>query len=796
MDLTTTANHAGRMTGIARVELALARNLRELLGEQLRFVVYCAGRFYEYEDEQLDHLSLARFLHLLVSGRKQGGAIDPAGTAPLFLISGSAWMQNSEYSKSVKNLAEAHNVDVGIVVFDLIPILFPYWYEADYAGKFRASINQILEVASVAFCISTNTAKDLSEYCQQDRINTPKICVFRLGDNVQPDAQQQSIPGSNGALSDDFMLAVGAIHKRKNYELLFDALRVLRDQGFTPPKLVIAGGWMPQGREIARIAIEDEFLKDAVEIVSNVDDAELARLYQSSLFTLYPSVYEGWGLPVCESFQFGKVCLASDAASITEILPKYEHFLAPLDTGEWASRIRYFTANPVARSGSESWIREHYRSWSWKNCAEQFQNFIEEFLRERGKNEIVRSPGNDETRLEPIFDDAWSGPGQYGRWSEANCATIKLPVPRRLRTKGKLILALEVRAASPQNINIEVDRSDAIRSFVTTESAPVMVELEKLPEKRSEIEVRISCDHLIQDDKLSRSPVGIAVRSLQLVSLRDLRAANELTGRPNDRRLIVERNPLTLWGIEKETQPGLSMISVCPSAGMQVLLNLVVPASDDRLSNCMVLVNNSPTSCFTVRCGSMKTVQVPIGCEMGNSYRQAQIEVIALDTQTRSRPLPAKILEYELDSRKLLCAPEGAQEILPLLPVGQTVKFGNQEDETSIRYLAFGWQSLERYGAQSAIGTCILEFYIDQPLEKWRLLTNLKSRSSEAETRVRVLANGHPVGELNVSSAGLRRYNLDCVTPVDTVLRLEFCVESNDENAALTMRHFAIVGKK
>jgi glycosyltransferase involved in cell wall biosynthesis len=106
-----------------------------------------------------------------------------------------------------------------------------------------------------------------------------------------------------------------------------------------------------------------------VTILSNVSDADLALLYRRSMFTVFPSLYEGWGLAVAESLAAGKFCLASNAASIPEVGGDLIEYLDPWDVPLWASRLQYYAENDGALKAAEARIVREYRRPTWESAA-------------------------------------------------------------------------------------------------------------------------------------------------------------------------------------------------------------------------------------------------------------------------------------------------------------------------------------------------------------------------------------------------------------------------------------------
>ena len=139
-----------------------------------------------------------------------------------------------------------------------------------------------------------------------------------------------------------YVLIVAIIEVRKNHLLLFRIWRRLLDE--LPPEqvptLVFAGriGWLV-GDLMAQIASTGH-LGGKLVIVESPSDAELASLYRGCLFTVFPSFYEGWGLPVTESLAAGKPCLISNRTSLPEAGGALARSFDPDDANDAYAKIR------------------------------------------------------------------------------------------------------------------------------------------------------------------------------------------------------------------------------------------------------------------------------------------------------------------------------------------------------------------------------------------------------------------------------------------------------------------------
>ena len=136
------------------------------------------------------------------------------------------------------------------------------------------------------------------------------------------------------------------IERRKNHDILYRAWLRLIEAGCTIPNLVFVGmrGWGVD--DLLSDLARDRRIRGRIHVLQTVSDTELAMLYDRCLYTVYPSLYEGWGLPVVESFAFGKFCLCSNAGSLPEAGGDLAEYLDPWDLNAWVERIQIFRRSP------------------------------------------------------------------------------------------------------------------------------------------------------------------------------------------------------------------------------------------------------------------------------------------------------------------------------------------------------------------------------------------------------------------------------------------------------------------
>jgi glycosyltransferase involved in cell wall biosynthesis len=102
-------------------------------------------------------------------------------------------------------------------------------------------------------------------------------------------------------------------------------------------------------------------LAQCITYIEGLPDAELAWLYQNCQFTVFPSLYEGWGLPITESLDFGRPCLTGSGSSVEEAGEGMSVVLDPRDRLEWKSKILELWNDPDLLSSMSANIRHNHR---------------------------------------------------------------------------------------------------------------------------------------------------------------------------------------------------------------------------------------------------------------------------------------------------------------------------------------------------------------------------------------------------------------------------------------------------
>ena len=260
-------------------------------------------------------------------------------------------------------LKKEHCLNVVLCCHDIIPVIRPDLTLAKITKNFEPYLQKMIKVADHVLCVSECTRKDLLEYIGTNNLQMPELSLIRHGATI---TVQHASAGVDCIIEEPYILCVSTFEPRKNHSILYGSyLNILSMRGEGIPVLLLVGmaGWGVE--DLLRTIGGDERVRNYIRVLHDVSDSSLDKLYANALFTVYPSHYEGWGLPVAESLAHGKFCLASSAASIPEVGGGLVEYVDPTDEMGWAERILYYIDNQDALRIKENRIRCEYNSLSW-----------------------------------------------------------------------------------------------------------------------------------------------------------------------------------------------------------------------------------------------------------------------------------------------------------------------------------------------------------------------------------------------------------------------------------------------
>lgn len=305
-------------SGIQRVTRCLAATF-ERIGIEVRYLCW--------NGTSLDFIPLqdpARIAHLQRFNGPQG-AQTWAANAIQFAIEGG-WLIIPELIlpsrkgtlKQMLGRAKSRQLKVATIFYDAIPLKLTEFYESKFRHLYEQYMVEVLS-SELIVPISKTSLADLKIFTQ---------ARFGMEYNASARLVQLDLPGelagtkrvtSNVEISASThtILSVGTVEPRKNHQRLVEAFDKLVKLTHAPVRLVIAGGFHNQefAKRIGNLISQHE----SITWIHNCSDEQLSQLYRDCLFTVYPSLEEGYGLPILESLWNGKPCICSRDRAVGEI---------------------------------------------------------------------------------------------------------------------------------------------------------------------------------------------------------------------------------------------------------------------------------------------------------------------------------------------------------------------------------------------------------------------------------------------------------------------------------------------
>ena len=299
------------------------------------------------------------------------GVLDD-GNPSVFCLLGAAWLQQ-DYLHRVLALKRQFGTRFALTVYDLIPIYARETCDQDTVRVFEEFMRRALRHADLILAISEYTAKDVRRYLSTLGISMPPITVTECGSSFAEFLPRDLQSGKTTLrdLPERFVLFVATVEGRKNHQLIFDVWRRMVEEGDDPPHLICVGrlGW--KAVTFVTALVETNYLGGRIHLFREISDTDLCMLYGRCLFTIFPSLYEGWGLPVGESLAMGKICISSNRASIPEVAGDCGVYI-DIDSFDRSLKvIRDLIRDDRARKKLEEKIRHEYVPVTWRSVAER-----------------------------------------------------------------------------------------------------------------------------------------------------------------------------------------------------------------------------------------------------------------------------------------------------------------------------------------------------------------------------------------------------------------------------------------
>lgn len=282
-------------------------------------------------------------------------------------------------------------------VYDISFLLYPQLHSRYNRLYLRTILPLCVRSAKRIIAISENTRRDLinwlgSSVAERIRVVPGGVSNESSFEDLAPD-QLDNVLARYGLLNRPYILGVGTIEPRKNYSGLVSAYAGLVKNGYENTPLVIVGrvGWQNEYERVKEIAqnaslsvqesVSAQNPARQVVILTGVNDSDLRALYQGAAVFSYPSLYEGFGLPVLEAMAAGAPVITSNVSSLPEVTGTSGEaaiLINPTDTTAHTQALQNLLANPDLTQQLRSAARQRARIFTWRRSAELTSAVYEE----------------------------------------------------------------------------------------------------------------------------------------------------------------------------------------------------------------------------------------------------------------------------------------------------------------------------------------------------------------------------------------------------------------------------------
>ena len=278
---------------------------------------------------------------------------------------------------------------VACVIHDLIPLAHPKDYldiDLDYKHFY---LNMLKELSSID-CLLTNSEFTKNELKRLTSID-PQL-VFNVSSGCNKEVFNSNENQHDKLLIEKnlgpYILYCGAADDRKNLKRLIKSYSLLKDKLKIIYKIILVGEMEASAGDIYYWRDQFEISPDQLILMGFVTDEELAALYRNCSLFIFPSIYEGFGLPILEAMSCGAPVIASNTTSIPEILGDSTFTFNPYSIDEITLLIENCLENPILLNNLNKNSRERSSFFSWDITANLVLDKLEQLDKSKKSNSI------------------------------------------------------------------------------------------------------------------------------------------------------------------------------------------------------------------------------------------------------------------------------------------------------------------------------------------------------------------------------------------------------------------------
>ena len=295
------------------------------------------------------------------------------------------WFEQASFPRACQGMDMAHvpyfapplypSIPTVVTIHDLIPLILPAYKGSLLVRLYTRLVSIAAQHAQAIITDSGSSKRDIINLLKmpEERVHTIPLAA---DDRFKPEVGTSELDQvrQKYSLPQAFILYLGGFDQRKNMKTLFQGFRGLRERLGDKYPLVLAGTlpskdtpFFPHPRRLA----EEAGVSDGVRFIGWVPEEEKPALYSLATLFLYPSLYEGFGLPPLEAMASGTPVIASHASSLPEVVGDGGVLVDPQEPEAWAEAMVAVLTSPQKREEISAKAVEQAQKFSWRRTARE-----------------------------------------------------------------------------------------------------------------------------------------------------------------------------------------------------------------------------------------------------------------------------------------------------------------------------------------------------------------------------------------------------------------------------------------
>ncbi len=261
-------------------------------------------------------------------------------------------------------------------VYDLTYLRYPETMDQRNLRRLKEGVSRSVERSDMILTISDFSKQEIMELLH---VPEQRIAVVPCAPGHTRNDMSFPALASKFGLRGPFVLYVGTIEPRKNLTRLIHSYNNLRNGRDFPFQLVLAGGNGWRDTEIRQAAVDSPFSKDII-FTGYISEAEKNGLYKNASVLVYPSLYEGFGMPPLEAMQWGCPVVVSNRASLPEVVGEAALLIDPSDEEQLAESILQVLSDKELASCLCEKGFEQVKKFTWEASTKKLDAVCREVL--------------------------------------------------------------------------------------------------------------------------------------------------------------------------------------------------------------------------------------------------------------------------------------------------------------------------------------------------------------------------------------------------------------------------------